>query len=68
MKKLVAALLGAAVISITVQAQDYNTQAKAIMERAEVKRAFDYVDAHRDDILNEWKTITEINPAVTSAT
>ena len=61
MRKLVAALVCAAVVSVTVQAQDYNDQAKAIMERAELKRAFDYIDAHRDDILSEWKTITEIN-------
>jgi acetylornithine deacetylase/succinyl-diaminopimelate desuccinylase-like protein len=26
-----------------------------------VKRAFDYIDSHRDEILAEWKTITEIN-------
>ena len=61
MNKLVAALVCAAVVSITVRAQDYDAQAKAIMERADLKRAFDYVDAHRDDILGEWKAITEIN-------
>jgi len=61
MKKLVAALVCAVAVSVTVRAQDYNAQAKAIIERAEVKRAFDYVDTHHDDILNEWKTLTEIN-------
>ena len=61
MKHLVAALVCAAVVSVTVRAQDYNAQAKAILERADVKRAFDYIDAHRDNILNEWKAITEIN-------
>ena len=61
MKKLVAALACAAVVSVAAPAQDYNSQAKAIMGRADVKRAFDYIDAHRDEILSEWKTITEIN-------
>jgi tripeptide aminopeptidase len=61
MKKLVVALVCAVVVSLTVRAQDYNAQAKAVLERADVKRAFDYIDAHRDEILNEWKTITEIN-------
>src|ERR1041385_8945014 len=61
MNKLVAALVCAALVSVAARAQDYNAQAKAIMERAEMKRAFDYIDAHRDDILNEWKAITEIN-------
>jgi len=31
------------------------------MERADVKRAFDYVDAQRDQILAEWVALTEIN-------
>ncbi len=61
MKKLAAALVCAAMVAAAAPAQDYNAQAKAIRERADVKRAFDYIDAHRDDILNEWKTITEIN-------
>ena len=61
MKKLVAALVCAAMVSVIARAQDYNAQAKAIVERLDVKRAFDYIDAHHDDILNEWKTITEIN-------
>lgn len=61
MKKLVAALVCVAVVAVAAPAQDYNAQAKAIMERMDVKRAFDYIDAHRDEILSEWKAITEIN-------
>src|SRR5205085_1490810 len=62
MKKLVAVLVCvAAVVSVTARAQDVDAQAKALRERADLKRAFDYIDAHHDDILNEWKTITEIN-------
>jgi acetylornithine deacetylase/succinyl-diaminopimelate desuccinylase-like protein len=61
MNKLVAALVCAALVAVAVRAQDYNAQAKAILERADMKRAFDYIDAHRDDILGEWKAITEIN-------
>jgi acetylornithine deacetylase/succinyl-diaminopimelate desuccinylase-like protein len=61
MNKLVAALVCAALVSVAARAQDYTTQAKAIMERGDVKRAFDYIDAHRDDILSEWRAITEIN-------
>src|SRR5207253_2330403 len=41
MKKLVAALVCAAIVSVTARAQDYTAQAKAIMDRADVKRAFD---------------------------
>jgi tripeptide aminopeptidase len=42
-------------------AQDLTAEAKRLMERADVKRAFDHVDAHKGEILEEWKTITEIN-------
>jgi acetylornithine deacetylase/succinyl-diaminopimelate desuccinylase-like protein len=42
-------------------AQDYLARARGLMERQEVKRAFDYVDANREQILAEWKAITEIN-------
>jgi tripeptide aminopeptidase len=41
--------------------QDMTAEAKRIMERGDVKRALDHVDAHKDEILAEWKTITEIN-------
>lgn len=52
----VALLLGSSVI-----AQDLTSEARRTMERAEVKRAFDYVDAHKDQILAEWIALTEIN-------
>ncbi|HWP42131.1 MAG TPA: M20/M25/M40 family metallo-hydrolase, partial [Blastocatellia bacterium] len=52
-----AALLAAAAAS----AQDLQSEARAIMEREDVKRAFDHVEAHREQILNEWKMLTEIN-------
>jgi acetylornithine deacetylase/succinyl-diaminopimelate desuccinylase-like protein len=62
MKKIMAAMaLVALVIGASAGAQDLNAEAKRIMERADVKRAFDYIEAHRDEILAEWKTITEIN-------
>ena len=61
MFKLVAALVCAVVVAASAPAQDYNAQAKAIRERADVVRAFDYIEAHRAEILDEWKAITEIN-------
>ena len=42
-------------------AQDLTSEARQTMERADVKRAFDYVDAQRDQILAEWVALTEIN-------
>jgi acetylornithine deacetylase/succinyl-diaminopimelate desuccinylase-like protein len=44
-----------------VKAQDFTAEARRMMERADVKRAFDYVDAHKDQILAEWIKLTEIN-------
>ncbi|HKY03613.1 MAG TPA: M20/M25/M40 family metallo-hydrolase [Blastocatellia bacterium] len=41
--------------------QDYISQAKQIMERADVVRAFAHVDSQRDQILTEWIALTEIN-------
>jgi acetylornithine deacetylase/succinyl-diaminopimelate desuccinylase-like protein len=51
-----ALLLGARAL-----AQDLASEARQTIERAEVKRAFDYIDAHRDEILAEWIALTEIN-------
>jgi acetylornithine deacetylase/succinyl-diaminopimelate desuccinylase-like protein len=62
MKKMFIALVCAALlVSATVSAQDYNAEAKKLMERADVKKAFAHVDAHKDEILQEWIRITEIN-------
>jgi len=44
-----------------VSAQDLTPDAKRMMEREDVKRAFAHVDAHKQEILTEWITITEIN-------
>ena len=62
MRKIVAALACAFLLAgPRVSAQDMTADAKRLMEREDVKRAFAHVDAHRDEILTEWKTITEIN-------
>jgi len=47
--------------SFTVNAQDMTDEAKRLADRADVKRAFDQVDARRDRILAEWIALTEIN-------
>jgi acetylornithine deacetylase/succinyl-diaminopimelate desuccinylase-like protein len=46
---------------MSAAAQDYDSEAKSIMDRADVKRAFDYIESHRDQILTEWIRLTEIN-------
>jgi acetylornithine deacetylase/succinyl-diaminopimelate desuccinylase-like protein len=48
-------------IGSNVNGQDFAAEARRMMERADVKRAFDYVDAHKDQILAEWIKLTEIN-------
>ena len=66
MKKRLAALawsLACVVLLLDsrVTAQDLTAAARQIMERADVKRAFDHVDGHKDQILAEWIALTEIN-------
>jgi len=62
MKTCVVALAGVALLlGSTATAQDLNAQAARIMERADVKRAFVYIDSHKDQILAEWIALTEIN-------
>ena len=62
MKPKIAALACAALLLATgVTAQDLSAEARQTMERAKVKRAFDYVDDHKDQILAEWIALTEIN-------
>ena len=63
MIRRLAALASSALLLLaaTVTAQDLTADARRTMERADVKRAFDHVDAHRDQILAEWITLTEIN-------
>jgi acetylornithine deacetylase/succinyl-diaminopimelate desuccinylase-like protein len=45
----------------SIYAQDLLPEARKTMERPELKRAFDYVDANKDRILAEWIALTEIN-------
>jgi tripeptide aminopeptidase len=66
MKRRIAALVWALACAVllldsSVNAQDLAAEARQTMERADVKRAFDYVDAHKDQILAEWIALTEIN-------
>ncbi|MEW6128189.1 MAG: M20/M25/M40 family metallo-hydrolase [Acidobacteriota bacterium] len=63
MKKLFIAGLCATLFTfnLALAEQDYNAEAKQIMNRADVQRAFAHVDAHQDPILQEWIQLTEIN-------
>jgi len=56
-----AAVASALLIGSSVNAQDLTAEARQVIERADVKRAFEYVDAHKDQILAEWIALTEIN-------
>lgn len=40
---------------------EYTQQVQALMDRADVKAAHDYIDRNHDGILREWIAITEIN-------
>src|SRR2546426_7878300 len=51
----------ALLLAANITAQDLTAEARRTMERADVKRAFDHVDAHKDQILAEWIALTEIN-------
>lgn len=62
MEKRIAALACAVLLlGSSAIAQDLTALARQTMDRADVKRAFDYVDAHKDQILAEWIALTEIN-------
>ncbi len=61
MNKLAALACAFLLMAASVNAQDLTADAQRIMERPEVKRAFDHVETHRDQILAEWITLTEIN-------
>lgn len=41
--------------------QEYKDRAAALLAHPKLKAAFEYVDAHKDDILKEWIKLTEIN-------
>src|SRR5262245_1025363 len=61
MRRVILVVLLALLLGVTVNGQDYVGQAKSLMERDDVKRALDYVDGHRSEILSEWTGLTEIN-------
>jgi tripeptide aminopeptidase len=60
MRSLIGLLCGLALL-IRADPQDLTSEVHRMMERGDVKRALAYVDAHRDQILAEWKALTEIN-------
>lgn len=59
--RLAARVFTALLLASNATAQDFTSDARRTMERADVKRAFDHVDAHKDQILTEWIALTEIN-------
>jgi acetylornithine deacetylase/succinyl-diaminopimelate desuccinylase-like protein len=61
MYRLAIVLLCTALFSVVAPAQDYDSQAKALAARPDIKNSFDYITAHHDDILKEWIALTEIN-------
>jgi acetylornithine deacetylase/succinyl-diaminopimelate desuccinylase-like protein len=62
MRTLLIALTCALLLtSSSVEAQDYAAQVKTIIERTDVRRALDQVEANKDQILAEWIRLTEIN-------
>jgi tripeptide aminopeptidase len=62
MKRRLTALVCAVwLFSAWASAQDYNAEAKKLMERADVKKAFAQVDRQKEEILKEWIRLTEIN-------
>jgi tripeptide aminopeptidase len=60
-KGIAALAMTALLLGSSVVAQDLTAEARQTMERADIKRAFDYVDSHKDQILAEWIALTEIN-------
>jgi acetylornithine deacetylase/succinyl-diaminopimelate desuccinylase-like protein len=58
---MTALICAALLASAGAGAQDLGREARAIMGRQDVKRAFDHVEANREQILSEWKALTEIN-------
>lgn len=61
MNKTAALVCAILLTAASENAQDLTADAKRIVERAEVKKAFDYVETNRDQILAEWIRLTEIN-------
>lgn len=59
--RIAALTFAALLMGSPVTAQDLTAEARKTMERADVKRAFDFVDTNKDQILAEWIALTEIN-------
>lgn len=47
--------------SASLQTNSFNEQVNKVKEDVRVRTAFDYIDKHKAEILNEWIAITEIN-------
>lgn len=60
-KKIAVLACAALLAGSSVMAEDPAAEAARISERADVKRAFDYIEAHKDQILSEWVALTEVN-------
>lgn len=60
-RRLATLSFAALLLTSRVTAQDLTPDARRLMERADIKRAFDHVDSQKDQILAEWIALTEIN-------
>ena len=60
-RMLTALLCAVGSISPSVNAQDLNAEARRVMGRSDVNRAFHHIDSSKDQILAEWIRLTEIN-------
>jgi tripeptide aminopeptidase len=62
MKSMIAALVCAALLAgSTAFAEDPIAEAARLLERSDLKRAFDSIDSEKNRILSEWIALTEIN-------
>jgi tripeptide aminopeptidase len=61
MTRIAAALALLAFFAALAPGQDMLGEASRLMERPDLKRSFDHVEASRDRILSEWIALTEIN-------
>jgi tripeptide aminopeptidase len=59
------ALIGGLIVlgspALAQEVKQYVEQAKAVLSQPQIKAAFAHVDQHREAILREWVTLTEIN-------
>jgi len=61
MTRTIASLAATLMVIVAGIAQDLSGEARRLMDRPETKRAFEHVDASRDQILAEWISLTELN-------